>query len=460
MKRVSLILNDIQKLSNVKIINDTLFKPIEQVSTDTRTIKDGALFVALKGNRFDGHDYVNDAIEKGAKAVVISNEFLSHFQNKNITVISVPDTTTALGELAGLWRKKLRAKVIGITGSNGKTSTKDILTVLLQKMYMTVGTSGNNNNHIGVPLTILSANTDTEMLVLEMGTNHFGEIAYTASIALPDYALITNIGQSHLEFLRNEEGVLKEKKALFDVTRKNGGVIFLNTDNVYLKKVRKKYSGFLTFGFKAGNKFRAQIKRYDELGRPVIKLQLKRKAISFVSPLYGRENVYNILAASAIAWELGVTENLIRSGILSLKPSKQRMEVLEFEGGIVIDDTYNANPASVKSAIKTLGRIRKYSSKYAILGDMFELGDSAEEYHTAIAGYCSKYSDMQFLLLGELMKNLHKALKAEGMNSRYFDSREKLQDFLSSKKFRDAVILIKGSRGMKMEQFVKVIVRA
>ena len=228
MSAVRITLEDLFNLPASEIVNPDNYKAVSKISIDSRMINKGSLFIAIKGEKFDGHNFVREVIKNGASAVVIERKKYSQFRDLDIPVILVDKTVDALGGLAKVWRSKLNAKVVSITGSAGKTTTKDIIGTLLSEKYKTKKTSGNNNNHIGVPLTILSADKNDEVLVLEHGTNHFGEIDYTANIAQPDYALITNIGTSHLAFLKNKRGVLKEKKSLFDVTAKRDGTLLIN----------------------------------------------------------------------------------------------------------------------------------------------------------------------------------------------------------------------------------------
>ena len=228
MKKVQLNIEDLFNIPTAVIYEPDKMKKINYVSIDSRKIKPDTLFIAIKGNHFDGHNFVKDAIKKGASAILINEKRLNHFDNVKVPVVTVKDTELALGEIAKVWRKKLNAKIIGITGSSGKTTVKDMLSEMLSYKYRVNKTEANNNNHIGVPLTILNTNETHQVLIAELGTNHFGEIPYTASILSPDYSLITNIGDSHLEFLKTKNGVWKEKSFLFEETIKNGGKVFLN----------------------------------------------------------------------------------------------------------------------------------------------------------------------------------------------------------------------------------------
>lgn len=232
MNKMILTIQDIFNIPTAEIFNPDSFKDIKCVSTDTRNIVPGSLFVAIKGHNFDGHNFIAEAVKRKANAILINKNQIESADNINIPFITVDDTVKALGDIAKVWRKKLKAKVIGLTGSAGKTSTKEILYALLSVKFKVNKTAANNNNHIGVPLTVLSTTEKHNILIAELGTNHFGEIPYSAGIAMPDVSVITNIGDSHLEFFKSRKGVLKEKKAIFDAAEANKGTVFINNDEI------------------------------------------------------------------------------------------------------------------------------------------------------------------------------------------------------------------------------------
>lgn len=457
MKKISVTLEDLFNLPTAKIYNPDSLKSLHSVSIDTRTIKKGSLFVAIKGEKYDGHAFVSQAINKGAGAVVINRNTLKKFDKVTIPIITVADTKKALGDLAQLWRMKLNAKVIALTGSNGKTTTKEIVVSLLGQKYRVVGTKDNNNNDIGVPLSIFQADAETEMLVLELGTNHFDEIAYTAEIAQPDLALITNIGESHLEYLKNLEGVLSEKKALLSFTYKRGGEVLINSDDTFLSPLTKEFPDSQTFGFKKKATVLGKILSTDLNGKTRLQVTSNGKVKEFTLPLYGESNAKNILAAVAIVLNCGLNLTDIQKGLKNVTPAKQRADVTTFEKLILIDDTYNANPLSMRAAFDLLGRINKFARKIAILGDMFELGREAVSMHKGLAQYILKNKIKEIYLTGSLMKNLFTELKNSGINVNYFKDREKLTDYLKSNNLMNSTVLVKGSRGMKMEEFVTII---
>jgi UDP-N-acetylmuramoyl-tripeptide--D-alanyl-D-alanine ligase len=457
MKKVLITLQDLFDLPTARIYNPDRFNSVRNLSIDTRAIKKNSLYVAIKGSKFDGHSFISDAYKKGASAVLINEKMLSKFDNLKLPIITVKDTTKALGQLASLWRNKLNAKIIGITGSNGKTSTKEITSLLLKEKYKVVSTASNNNNHIGVPLTLFSANEKTEVVVLELGTNHFGEIPYTAAIAQPDFSLITNIGYSHIEFLKTPAGVKKEKQALFDETITRGGVVIINSDDKLLKPLTTKYPKSITYGFSAKNTVSGKINGYTVDGRTIIEVKLKKEKICVELPLFGMINAQNILASIAIAYSIGLSKNDVLNGIWKLKPVKQRLNVKQLKNTILIDDTYNANPASMNAAFELMSKINLYKRKVAILGDMFELGAKSIQMHEGLATGIKKNGISILFTVGKMMKNLSDFLQHSEIIAQHFSNRNKLIKFLEECNLSNSVVLVKGSRGMKMEEFLQVI---
>jgi UDP-N-acetylmuramoyl-tripeptide--D-alanyl-D-alanine ligase len=457
MSGIKLGLKDIFDLDSAVLYNPDEFKPVSNVVIDSRSVKKNSLFVAIKGKRFDGHKFIGDAIKNGASAIVINENKFSSFKDLDIPVIIVKDTVKALGELAKTWRRKLKAKVIGITGSSGKTSTKDILATILSEKYQVQKTILNNNNHIGVPLTILSTNQKHDVLVAEVGTNHFGEIPYSADILQPELALITNIGDSHLKFLKDRKGVLKEKSSLFDTTLNKNGKIFLNYDDPLLKNFKDNKKQKVTFGFDKKADVSGKIIKYDELGKPVIEISSKRKKMEFNFPVYGELSAKNFLASSAVALSLGLNENQINNSLKKIKSSPHRLESIQFKNFLLLDDTYNANPDSMKAAIEILSKVTKYERKILILGDMLELGAHSEKYHSSLSKNIYANGITEVYTIGKLMRNLNGSLKRKNLVKKHFANRSSLKNFLNKIDPSNSVILVKGSRGMKMEEFVETI---
>jgi UDP-N-acetylmuramoyl-tripeptide--D-alanyl-D-alanine ligase len=464
MKKIRLTIEDIFNVPTAEIFNPDNFKPVSSVVIDSRNAVKNSLFIAIKGNNFDGHDFVRNAIKKGVTAVVINKNKYKSFNDIEIPVITVKDTTKALGDIAEIWRNKLSVefgiKIIAITGSNGKTSTKEMISTLLSEKYSVSKTLGNNNNHIGVPLTIFSTNEKHNVLVLELGTNHFGEIEYTSNIAKPDYALITNIGDSHLEFLKNRKGVLKEKEALFRIAEKQNGFLFINTDDKLLRRISKDYKNKFTYGFLAKSlnpDVKGKLSGYTDDGRTKIEIVSKNKKIKSILPLYGKHNTLNYLAAVAVGLKLGLSKKEIELGTKKLTAVNKRLNVKKFEDFVIVDDTYNANPESIKYALEFLSWFKTYKRKIAVLGDMFELGKEEINLHKKLADYILKNKITELYTIGKRMKYLSGKVNNSKIVKKHFRTRANLKSFLENLDLSNSIILFKGSRGMKMEEFVKVL---
>jgi len=457
LKRINLNIEDIFNLPSAVIYNPDNFKSITKVAIDSRKVKKGSLFIAIMGNNLDGHNFVNAAVKNGAAAILIDRKRYKDFDEVDIPVITVENTIKSLGYIANVWRKKIKAKVIGITGSSGKTSTKEILASLLSEKFKVNKTELNNNNHIGVPLTILNTTAKHEVVVAEVGTNHFGEIAYTAKILEPDYAVITNIGSSHIKFLKSKKGVLKEKSALLDETKKRNGKIFMNYDDPLLKNFCKNYPNRITFGFNEQADVTGKISGLSETGKPEVKIISKMAKFSIVMPVYGEINARNFLAASTIGLHLGLNIPQIKKGTDKIKSSPGRLDVKHFKNFTLIDDTYNANPESTKAAIELTARIKTRVKKIILLGDMFELGKGEIKIHKNLKSVIDQNGIDEVYTIGIAMKYLNDSLSDKKLFKRHFNSRNQLKDFLREYNFRNAVVLIKGSRGMHMEEFVQAI---
>jgi len=457
MKRIGITLKDLFNLKSAVLYNPDNFRTIKNISIDSRNIPGSCLFIAVKGERFDGHDFIDNAVSNGAEAVLVNKKKLKKLGDINIPVAAVEDTTKAMGELAGVWRKKLSTKIIGITGSAGKTSTKEMVAMLLSTKYKVNKTVANHNNHIGVPLTLFSTNEKHDVLVAELGTNHFGEIEYTANIALPDYAMITNIGDSHLEFFLNRKGVLKEKTALFKATAEMNGTLFINEDDTLLKQTARNYKKKVTYGFNSNSAVRGKVCGYTDDGRPEIEITYKKNKLKVDMPLYGEANAKNFLAAAAVAFTMGLSVTEVSQGLGKLKQVEKRLNVKRRKNILLIDDTYNASPVSMKEAMNLAGKVKLYDRKIAVLGDMRELGDEAAELHRKLALPVKANKFSEVYLIGPYMKNLYEELQKRSVNVKHFSGRKRLNDFLKTRDLSNSVILVKGSRGMKMEEFVRTI---
>ena len=332
-----------------------------------------------------------------------------------------------------------------------------MLAELLSEKYSVNKTEANNNNHIGVPLTILNTNETHQVLVAELGTNHFGEIPYTANILSPDYSLISNIGDSHLEFLKTRNGVWKEKSFLFEETIKNGGKVFLNYDDPIIKAKHSRKGKHISYGFSGRVDVQGKIKFYNENGQPVIGITYKKKNYEFTLPIYGEQSAKNFLAACAVAFELGLTFDEIQNAVSRLKSPAGRLNVQRFKNFILIDDTYNANPDSTKAAIELVGRIKTFKKKILFLGDMLELGSNSIKLHQGLKSVIEESNIDEIYTIGSKMKYLHNNFDQTKLVAKHFNNRNSLLIHIRNLSFDDSVILVKGSRGMRMEEFVSEI---
>ncbi|MCU0414071.1 MAG: UDP-N-acetylmuramoyl-tripeptide--D-alanyl-D-alanine ligase [Ignavibacteriaceae bacterium] len=457
MKPVKLTIEDLFDVPSAVIYGPDKLKTIKYISIDSRKIRPNTLFIAIKGNRFDGHNFVKDAVKNGAAAIVINKTRLNQFNNVSTPIITVKDTKRALGDIAKIWRKKLSTKIIGITGSSGKTTVKEMLAQILSEKYIVNKTEANNNNHIGVPLTILNTNEKHQVLVAELGTNHFGEIPYTANILSPDYSLITNIGDSHLEFLNTKNGVWKEKSFLFEETIDNGGKVFLNYDDPIIKAKHSSEGKKTSYGFTGKVDVKGEIKTYTEEGKPLIHITYKKKNYEFTLPIYGEQSAKNFLAACTVALVMGLSIEQIKSAVRKLKASSGRLDVQRYKNFILIDDTYNANPDSTKAAIELVGKIKSFRRKILFLGDMLELGKSSTRHHQSLNNVIIKTGIDEVYTTGSNMNHLHKTIDKKNVLTRHFTKRDVLKSYLKKMNLNDSVILVKGSRGMRMEEFVSEI---
>ncbi len=457
MKKITLNIEDIFNIPTSVIYNPDMFKSIYHVSIDSRNIKKNTLFIAIKGERFDGHNFINDVVKKGACAILINEKNYKKLSEVEVPVITVKDTMIALGDVAKLWRSKIKANVIGITGSAGKTTTKEILSTLLSEKFKVNKTVANNNNHIGVPLTVLSTNEKHNVLVAELGTNHFGEIPYTSAIVSPDLALISNIGDSHLEYLKNRKGVFTEKVAILKEAIKNDGKVFINNDDKLLKEFGKKVKNKITFALNENADYKASINGYDKLARPQIKIKSKKNIFEATLPISGEKNVLNFTAAYTIARELGLTDSQIQKAAKNIKSYNKRLDIKNLKKFTLINDTYNANPDSMKSSLDILNKIESRKKKIAILGDMFELGAKSKIKHLELSNFINKTKVDEVYSIGKMMKLMNQKLNGKTKVHQHFTERELLKNFLKKLDTTNSAVLVKGSRGMKMEEFVSVL---
>ena len=408
------------------------FLQCESVCTDTRNISDNCMFFALKGGNFNGNKFARDAIKKGAAFAIIDEpEFKINDQ-----YIIVDDVLSALQNLALFHRKYLNIPIISLTGSNGKTTTKELINAVLSKTYKTTATIGNLNNHIGVPLTLLSMDNTTEIGIVEMGANHQKEIAFLSKICAPDFGYITNFGKAHLEGFGGIKGVIKGKSELYDYIIDNDKIVFVNPiDEIQIEKTKNLRKIF----------FHDEIKMEEV--NPFIKLSFKSTLIQ--SNLIGNYNYTNIAAAITIGAYFNVAHQDIKKAIEDYKPTNNRSQIIEKQSNKIILDAYNANPSSMKVALESFAATN-YKSKTVILGDMFELGLESQEEHKEIVSLVTKLNFNNTFFIGE---NFYKT-KTKNHQFKYFDDFYK---YIEKNPLESQSILIKGSRGMSLERILTII---
>lgn len=458
MKKITV--KDLQQLTDAEVINKDLLKrrKILAVSTDSRAVKKYHLFFALKGETFDAHDFIDDVVRSGAAAAVVHREWaLRHdvyFRTFPCAFVVVPDTTIAFGELATIYRRKFSIPVIAIGGSNGKTTTKEMISALLRTKYSVLATEGNLNNHIGVPQTLFRMTNDHDIAVIEIGTNHFGELQYLCDIAQPTHGLITNIGKEHLEFFLDEKGVAREETELFRYLEQNKGFAFVNGDDPFLNEAYSAQQKVLKYGFTATSDVRGRKITANEFGQSRFIVAWEKKDISIPVRLSvpGSHNALNAVAAAAVALKFKVKPKKIADALKKFTPASKRMELLLVGGIIILNDTYNSNPDSVIVALNTVQSFENSGKKIVVLGDMKELGESSKREHTNIGVIASEMKFDRLFTYGSFSKYTHEAFGHP--SAAHFESKEALSAELKKAAQPGDVVLIKGSRGMHMEDVV------
>ncbi|MFC4721386.1 UDP-N-acetylmuramoyl-tripeptide--D-alanyl-D-alanine ligase [Geojedonia litorea] len=419
----------------------TLFQECPSISTDTRKITPNSMFFALKGDNFNGNSFAKTALESGAKYCVIDEkEFLI-----NEKCILVDDVLKTLQELANYHRKQLKTPIIALTGSNGKTTTKELIHAVLSTQFKTLATKGNLNNHIGVPLTLLSLTRDVEIGIIEMGANHHKEIEFLCQIALPDYGLITNFGKAHLEGFGSIEGVIKAKSELYEHLKQHHKPIFLNINDPVQVKQAANYNKLVTFDTSDSN-HTLKLKS----AQPLLSFEYQNTTVK--THLTGAYNFNNICAAIAIGTYFKVRPEFIKQAIKNYIPTNNRSQVIKKGTNTIILDAYNANPTSMMAALENFKQTES-NQKVLFLGDMFELGaDSAIE-HQNIVNYIEKHIIANVNLIGS---NFFKT-KTVNPLIKTFETFEDLRSDLNSNTVNNALILIKGSRGMALERVLEFL---
>jgi UDP-N-acetylmuramoyl-tripeptide--D-alanyl-D-alanine ligase len=422
-----------------------LFLKSTGVCTDTRKLEKGNLFFALRGPNFNANAFATKALEQGAAAVVIDDP--AYFIEDDQRYFVAEDALKALQDLALHHRKQLNIPVIGLTGSNGKTTTKELMHAVLKRKFKTQATVGNLNNHIGVPLTILAIGSEVEVAIVEMGANKPGDIKELCDIALPTHGLITNIGKAHLEGMGGFDGVLKTKTELYQHLISNRGKVFINSSNPILSQMIKRFEEPVLYPQKADFYFCEFIS-----ANPMVVFKTAEGS-EHTTNMLGAYNFDNIATALCVGVFFGVEEAEAIAAVCAYQPANMRSQVLDKRSNRIILDAYNANPSSMEVAIRAFGEMSGKKHKMVILGDMFELGATEIEEHQRIGELVSEYDFDKVCFTGNLIQH---ALKT-APRALYFPDPFSLRNWLEDSRLEDHLILIKGSRGMKLEGLVDFI---
>jgi UDP-N-acetylmuramoyl-tripeptide--D-alanyl-D-alanine ligase len=432
-------------ITTEKLYDYYLGNPV--ISTDTRNITPDCIFFALKGDLFNANEFAAQAIEKGAVFAVIDEEKYAD----NDKCLLVKDVLSSLQDLARHHRKQLNIPVIGLTGSNGKTTSKELVNAVLTERYKTFATSGNLNNHIGVPLSILSVTNDVQIAVIEMGANHQKEIELLCSIAQPTHGIITNVGMAHLDGFGGFEGVKKGKAELYVYLKETNGYTFINRDNPNLLEMSMAagLNKLLYYGTENGNTIKGALKSSD----PFIEVDWTNHEVSssVKTNLTGSYNFENILAAICIGDFFDMTPEEINTGLSNYQPKNNRSQLTKTEKNTVICDFYNANPSSMTAALKNIA-VLSANKKTAILGDMFELGPESPGQHKLIAKQANESGLDQLIFIGKDFYTFKDNFKGI-----FFETPAEAAQYLQENSVQDHLVLLKGSRGMKLENLLKYL---
>ena len=432
---------------------ETGIREIESITTDSRQAAEGCLFVAVKGERVDGHDFIPSVFEKGAACVVCEREP----EHPSGSWIQVKSSLQAIKDMAEFYRKQLDIQVVGITGSVGKTSTKEVIASVLSEKYRVLKTLGNFNNELGLPLTVFRLREEHQIAVLEMGISDFGEMHRLSKIARPDVCVITNIGQCHLEYLKDRDGVLRAKSEIFDFMQPEGRIV-LNGDDDKLSAVQEvKGVNPLFFGVESGREIYAD--EIEPRGLKGIRCRIHAGEESFgvQIPIPGFHMVLNALAATAVGISMGLTTEQVKSGIEKLQSLGGRFHMIEKGDMLIIDDCYNANPVSMKASLDVLKDAERRT--VAVLGDMFELGENEASLHREVGVYAGEKGINLLIYTGELSSHMAEAaIRAGGCETVvHVPNLERLMEVLPRLVQGDDTILVKASHGMHFEKVVELL---
>ena len=456
--------NEILKATGGELLcgNQEQTRGFEKVSIDSRNISPGDLFVAIVGDVHDGHRFANDVIKQGVGGLVVAKEKtaelpISEWQAGQIACVAVTDTLRALGDLAAFHRSRTDVAVVAITGSNGKTTTRQMTAQVVAQKFSTLSTIGNYNNEIGVPLTLLRLAPEHRWAVVELGTNSSGEIARLAQICSPDIGVITNIGPAHLEGLGSLEGVMREKEQLIKHLKTGGSAVLNADDRNAFKIAERTEKKVLWFGLSKTAGIRATAIQ-EKIGGISFSLDLPRESVTVDLKVPGQFMVINALAAAAVGHLLELSAAQIKSGLEIFKPAWGRMNIFQTAGGIhIIDDTYNANPDSMLAAITTLNALRANNRSIFVAGDMLELGARTESLHKQVGAWVAVANIDKLLITGEFANAVASGAADAKMNRDdiFIGSQDEILDRLKDSLRPGDWVLIKGSRGTRMDIIVK-----
>lgn len=449
---------EILKLKCELVQNSRIPDSFAAVSIDSRAVNRDSLFIAIKGETTDGHNYIDNVIKAKVRLIFVNRKWYTKNKNKYIkqNFVVVTDTIKALGQLALIHRDKMNIPVFAVAGSNGKTSTKDIIAEILSKKFNLIKTDGNFNNHIGLPLTLLRIEDQHNFCVAELGSNHFNELEYICSIAKPDFAMVTNIGKEHLEFFRDLRGVAKEEFQVYDWVTKYGSCCFYNLDDSIIKSYYDKHkNNSFTYSYKYSSDVKGKIEGFDKSFRPKLSFKYNNKSYRTYINTFGKHSYFNGLSAIAAGIYFGINPSVISDALKNISNiSSKRMEFNEYRGIKVINDAYNSNPDSVKLGLETMKDYKTKGRKHIILSDMLEMGKSSKREHTEIGKLLKKMNFDFNYFFGNMSYNTFKG--ARGLkNSFYFEDKADLSLFLKANIKNGDILYVKGSRGMKMEEVIQ-----
>ncbi len=446
-------LSDLAEFADAEVSSGDKAGLISRVSTDSRTLQPGDLFVALRGDNFDGHRFVEEAAERGASAALVERKWKGRVP-ASFGLLRVADTLAGYQQIASGYRKSLPLKVIAITGSNGKTSTKDFVAAVLGRRFRVTKTEGNLNNHVGLPRTILTANSRDEIGVWEIGMNHAGEVAALAKLALPDVAIITNVGVAHIEFFETREAIALEKAALAQALRADGTLI-LNADDEFSKDIASRTHAKLSWAGLARGDLRAIDIRQTTDGSEFTIIEGAHRCRGQL-PVPGTHMVQNALLAIAAGRAFGLSLEECIEGLASAAVTQARLQIKTIHGLQFLDDSYNANPDSMKAALGTLAALEIEGRRIAVLGQMNELGAASETGHREVGAAAAKSGIDQLITIGEIAAEIARAARAAGLDQAFaLSSSEEAAEFLAEHAVAGDAVLVKGSRLARTERVLE-----